>query len=142
MIDMYYVQSQTIELADVAPQTIWAILSDPQTHHPRWDERVKSVRLEGPFADGTVQWIAFTFAPEPVRTVLMDVIHGVGYSDDVEVFGLDGRFTHRIDSNDAGGCRVSFTIWLEGEGADVSGPNVSAGFPGQLEALAAYARRL
>ncbi|MGW6704559.1 SRPBCC family protein [Streptomyces sp. NPDC054956] len=135
---MTYHHSHTLEMPDVSPETIWEILSGPTEHHPAWDERVESVTLDGPFIDGTIQWIKFGFMPAPARTTLVDVIPGVGYSDDVSVNDVPSRFTHRIEPDGAGGCRVTFTIAMQEPSAEV----VGADFPHQLAALASYAREL
>ncbi|MEV6522674.1 SRPBCC family protein [Longispora sp. NPDC051575] len=139
---MVYTHSQSIDIPDVPPGTLWSILSDPVYHHPRWDVRVKKVSLDGAFVDGVVQWISFTFAPQPVRTVLVDVLDGVGYSDDVDIFGIPTRFTHRIDPDGSGGSRVTFSVRLEGPRAQQAGPGVSGNLPNELAALARYARTL
>ncbi|MCP3755205.1 hypothetical protein [Streptomyces sp. TBY4] len=88
--------------------------------------------------EGTIQWIEFGFMPAPAKTTLVDVIPGVGYSDDVLVHGIPSRFTHRIEPDGAGGCRVTFTIAMQ----EPSAESVAADFPHQLAALAAYARGL
>lgn len=135
---MTYNHSHTLEIADVSPETIWDILSQPVKHHPAWDRRVESVTLDGPFADGTVQWIKFGFMPAPAKTTLVDVIEGAGYSDDVDVNAVPSRFTHRIEPDGAGGCRITFTIAMQ----EPLAATVGADFPNQLAALARYARQL
>ncbi|MFJ8017941.1 hypothetical protein [Streptomyces sp. NPDC096339] len=80
----------------------------------------------------------FAFLPAPVRTTLVDVVPGVGYSDDVDVDGVPGRFTHRIEPDGDGGSRVTFVISMPTASAEA----VAAGFPAQLAALADYARNL
>lgn len=100
-------------------------------------------RPDGELAVGTR--IAVTPAGQDTMTsVVTELEPGAAYADETRYGDLTLTFRHRFEPLE-GATRITHTLTITGSGADeagpVVGPQISADFPEQLDALVEAARR-
>ncbi|ERH25907.1 hypothetical protein HMPREF1979_00056 [Actinomyces johnsonii F0542] len=99
-------------------------------------------RPEGPLGVGTK--IQLTPAgQDTVVTKIVEFVPGSRYADETEFNGLVLRFAHRFEKVE-GGTKITHRLTISGDNADQMGPKIgpqiSADFPDQMNALIAAAR--
>jgi uncharacterized protein YndB with AHSA1/START domain len=127
-----------------SPEALWRHLSDVATW-PQWNEEVDAVDIEGPFDVGTI----ITMTPsgqKPVRIRLVDVRPGASFTDEMDAGDFVVRTEHRLERvtpADSGRTRIIYRTEITGEAAShiapELGPQIAAGFPAVLTALARQA---
>lgn len=99
-------------------------------------------RPEGPLGVGTKIQLTPAGQDTMVSTVV-EFVPGSRYADETEFNGLVLRFAHRFEEVE-GGTKITHRLTISGDGADQVGPEIgpqiSADFPDQMNALIAQAR--
>jgi uncharacterized protein YndB with AHSA1/START domain len=129
------------------PEALWQHLSDVPTW-PQWNDAIETIDIEGPFAVGTIVTITPT-GQKPVRVRLVDVRPGESFTDEMDAGDFVVRTEHRLEpvtpvTPEASGLtRIVYRAKITGEAASHAaaelGPQIAAGFPAELAALAKQA---
>lgn len=117
-------------------QAIWQAFAEV-AHWGQWNAGVKSIRLDGPFADGS------RFAMElpdgmVIHSLLADVTERQGFTDESRIGDTTVRVVHHIEALQPGRCRVTYAIDTRGPDARETGEAASGDFPEVLAGLARY----
>lgn len=132
---MTFELEQTVTTS-ASPADVWALWSDPGTWH-QWDPAVRSVALEGHFAEGAAGMMELA-GPMEAPFVLEIVEPGARFLDRLTIGDLVIRIDHVVVA--AGdGAEVTVRTTIEGPGAEEIGPVVTQDTPRALEALTALA---
>jgi len=113
-------------------ETVWELWSDV-SRWTEWDESLESVTLSGPFAEGSGGTMVIK-GQGPISFTLTSVEPFAGFVDETSVPGALLRFTHRVERV-GDGVRVTHSVVIEGQAAEVLGPLVTADLPDAVEAL-------
>lgn len=120
---------------------IWRLWADP-SRWPSWDEGIEEVVLHGPFVAGTSGTLRPT-GQSALPFQLVDVSPDVSFTDETELPGAIIRFRHLLEPLADGGTRITHQIEIEGPDGDeigaAMGPEMAAGIPATVAALAAHA---
>lgn len=124
-----------------AAEDIWRLYADP-SGWPSWDDGIEEVVLDGPFVAGAAGTLRPTGQPAlPFR--LVEVSPYASFTDETELPGAILRFRHRLDRMPDGGTRITHRVEFEGPAGDgigsAMGPELAAGIPASVTALAAQA---
>ncbi|WP_406288913.1 SRPBCC family protein [Embleya sp. NBC_00896] len=135
-----WVHEHVIE-TDVAVEAIWRVLRDLD-NWARWDTSMEAVSIEGPFEVGTRVSMTPT-GQETVRSVIVEIKENEVYADEIDMAGVNLRFSHTLTRLPHGGARVVHRLEITGSAADEVGPELGAAitedFPEAMDALLAYA---
>jgi hypothetical protein len=124
-------------------QAIFALFKDVGTWSA-WNAGVEQVDLDGPFAAGTTGTMVVP-GQEPFAFRLTWVEEGQGFEDETEIpeAGVVVRVGHHLETLNAGLTRVTYSVKIDGPGADEAGPGIGpaivADFPEVMSALVARA---
>lgn len=123
-------------------ETIWGLYSDIQTW-TTWDKGIVSVRLDGPFIQGTRGFLQ-PQGQEPLAFELTEVSPLQSFSDvtDIPGAGIQVHFTHLLIES-GGTTQVTHKVMITGPNAEQMGPKFGAhmvkGIPHSMEGLVALA---
>lgn len=129
-------------VTDVAPDRVWRIWTDAD-NWPRFDDKMEFVKLS-PFAEGTTGTIKMKKQPRPSPLTISQ------FDDAGRTFEIRSRmplarlhFEHRVEATPEGGSRIWQRSTIEGPlsalWAKMIGPDIGAGLPSRLIALAELA---
>ena len=121
---------------DAPSHAIWAVLADTSTW-TAWNDGVKSIQIEGPFASGTHFAMALPDG-EIINSQLTSVVPGQHFVDETRLGDIVVRVTHRIEAVSGRLSRVTYAVDVQGPDAQAVGEAVSGDFPAVLEKLEVY----
>ncbi|HEY3629388.1 MAG TPA: SRPBCC family protein [Jatrophihabitantaceae bacterium] len=125
------------------PATVYALLADT-ARWAEWNDGVRSIELDGPFAAGTTATMVLPDGTSlPFRLAWVDPARGFEDVTEVPDAGVVVRVAHLLEPRTGGGTRITYRCTVEGPdevGAEV-GPAVSGDFPDVIAALSKRAAR-
>jgi len=120
-----------------ALEGIWRRWADVATW-PEWNADIEEVRLDGPFAAGSM----ITMTPkgqEPVVLRIVEAVPDSSFTDEADFGGTLIRTQHRVERLDGGRTRIVYRTEITGPEADTLGPEIgpaiTADFPETVAAL-------
>lgn len=99
-------------VADVAPDAVWSRAYTDAEAWPRWNDEIKSARLDGPLALGATARIVFRTGLRP-RFRVVEFEQGRLFTDEARLPGARMGHRHLVEG-DGGGSRLVNTIYIEG----------------------------
>ncbi|KNH10247.1 hypothetical protein BRCH_01197 [Candidatus Burkholderia brachyanthoides] len=117
-------------------QAIWRAWADP-ANWKRWNEGVRSIRMEGDFGAGT--WFAMELPDgEIIRSLLVEVADERRFVDETRIGETVVHVEHHIERLNGEACRVVYAVEVHGSDAREIGEAVRADFPAVLAGLNRY----
>lgn len=131
-----------------APEAVWRRWADVATW-PEWNADIEEVRLDGPFAAGSV----ITMTPKGQDPVVLRIVEAVpivesvpagagataSFTDEADFGGTLIRTQHRVERLGDGRSRIVYRTEITGPEADTLGPEIgpaiTADFPETIAAL-------
>ena len=122
------------ETSTAPAAAIWPLWADTG-RWPEWDEGVRSVVIDGPFAVGTGGTMTMDGMP-PIPFTLTEVTEGRSFTDETVLPDAHLRFEHVLTDVD-GGTRITYRVTIDGP--EGFGPQVTEDTPDAMRALARLA---
>jgi Polyketide cyclase / dehydrase and lipid transport len=124
--------------ADVSPAAIWEKAYADAEAWPKWNAEIKRARLDGPLALGATAKIVFGTGLR-MRFRVVEFEEGRLFTDESRMPGARMGHRHLIEPTEAGGCRLTNTIYIEGALAPlwrrIMGPAAARTLPGAQQAV-------
>lgn len=118
-------------LSTATPEALWPLYADVN-RWSSWDEDLRKVTLEGPFAVGSRGVMDIAGQP-PIPFTLTEVTPNVSFTDEAKAGPMTVRFVHTL-TRLTGGTRITHTATVEGPAAEKLGEKL--GVQHAVESLA------
>lgn len=123
---------------DIAPAAIWGHAYADVEAWPRWNAEIKTARLDRSLALGAGARIVFRTGLR-LRFRVVEYEEGRLFTDEARLPGARMGHRHLLEADDAGGTRLTNTIYIEGALAPLwrrfLGPAAARALPGAQRAI-------
>jgi hypothetical protein len=122
----------------VAPADVWEKAYSDAAAWPRWNDELKSAKLDGPLRLGATARIVFKTGLR-LRFKVVELKQGRLFTDEARLPGARMGHRHVVEPSVDGGSRLTNTIYIEGPLAPmwrrIMGPRAAKTLPGAQQAV-------
>jgi len=131
-------ETRSVLESEAKPAAIWEKAYSDAAAWPQWNAELKSAELDGPLALGAAARIVFR-AGLRLRFHVVECEPGRVFTDEARLPGARMGHRHQVEPTEAGGSRLTNTIYIEGPMASlwrrVLGPRAERSLPGAQRAI-------
>jgi hypothetical protein len=131
-------ETTSIHEGPVSPAAVWEKAYADPAAWPRWNDELKSAKLDGPLRLGATAKIVFKTGLR-LRFKVVEFEEGRLFTDEARLPGARMGHRHLVGTTDGGGSRLTNTIYIEGPLASVwrrvMGPRATKALPDAQQAV-------